>query len=113
MEPRCDRCGAPLSAPWRETRLKYRNGCIRWYGRYINTFEDMSLRAQAAAVHQAAQRYKQGRWRFDKFLDSFPAKYFHTESEILYRLFSVSKDLNIAVRGERQIRRIIGPSNRG
>ncbi len=114
MEPRCTHCGAPISAPLRETRLNYRNGCIRWYARYVNAMEDMSLRAQAAAVHQAAERYRRGRWRFDQFKSTFEVGYFgrdDSKDEILFRLFSVSKDLDMPVPGERQIRRIIGPSN--
>ena len=93
----------------REERLNYRNACILWYARYANTREDLSVRAQAAAVHRAAEKYRHGRWRFDQYDDCIPAKYFGTKTEILYRLFAVSKDLHVPVPGERQIRRIIGP----
>ena len=93
----------------REERLSYRNACILWYARYLAARENLSVRAQASAVHRAAERYRNGRWRFDQFLDGIPTKYFGSESEILYRLFAISKDLDSPVPGERQIRRIIGP----
>jgi hypothetical protein len=92
----------------REERLNYRNACILWYARYANARENLSVRAQAAAVHRAAETYKHGRWRFDQYDDRIPTKYFDTRTEILYRLFAVSKDLNMPVPAERQIRRLIG-----
>ena len=88
--------------PWRmEASIRSRDAALRDLAETY--LRNLSLSAQAEAIHRLSGRYGASSWRFDKDRDSMPPAYRSTPQELLWRAFKSGASMPLCTRQLRTI----------